>query len=721
MVITMTVRQTTRTRCKAKNNDALKKILFLHDTNLSLLRGAELTIKQLTALGIAKGFCVETNPLQDFETTKRQIENTDLVVINSTSRCAFELPVLQHLIDGKKDYVKIEFDYNFCRKRTIACTVDPECNNCCDVSKFHVYRELFAKSRLNIFQSPKHYESHREFFGAAVEKHLIMPPTVDVDALRISEEKIENVIPFFGDLSFLKGGKALLGYARENPKLQFEVYGNNRLEEEIPANVIFKPMVPNDKVLEILGQTKTFFCQPFWPEPSGRLAAEAFLSGCEIIGNDRIGTFSFDFYPNDRDRAKIEMKQTLHIFWQKMAEILQIPKQPNPKLGKVLVKKTSGGIGDFFFCIPALYALAEVSEQLTFALASRLVPFFGKHLPGINVIDQETALATENQYNFSVELGNYPAYIGGFKLPNEIRYNLHKKVKQHAVRHYIDALAKFHPDCRTGIAYPYFERKPNCTTPYYTIHAGAGLLLKTWPLVNFANLIGAIRQQFPELGCKIIKGPDDPNPLQLLDMRPDFVEVVTGGMAEVGEIMSGALFHIGNDSGITHVAGAFNVPTVGIYGPTGPGAWGSFAEHSETVWGKPGKCDKVCDYNVILNCGDRVCLSSITLENVMGKLYKLLQNAYPEKSSAWMFNPNMEIYYLDSACQLKLDGNEFDINFTDVDVKRNVIRILSGDFSVANQKDMAEFIAFLQEQDLLFRIPKFTRLQGIKKPRLNVV
>lgn len=698
----------------------MKNILFLHDTDLSLLRGAELTINQLASLGLEKGFCVETDLLSDFETVKKKITNADLVVLNSTSRCAFELSLLRYLIDGNRDYVKIEFDYNFCRKRTIACTVDPECTNCCDVSKFHTYRELFAKARLCIFQSPKHYESHLAFFGKAVQNHLIMPPTVDVDALQVSEDRIENVIPFFGDLSVLKGGKAFLEYAKEHPEKQFEVYGINRLDVEIPQNVAFKPMVSNDQVLEILGKTKTFFCQPFWPEPSGRLAAEAFLSGCDIIANDRIGTFSFDFYPNDRERAKKEMKEALAIFWQKINEIVQTQKKSNPKLGNVLVKKTSGGIGDYFFCIPALYALAEVSDQFTFALAARLVPFFQKHLKGIAVIDAETALATENQYDFSVELGNYPAYIGGFKLPNEIRYHLHKKVKQHAVRHYVDAVASFHPDCDVQIKYPYFDRKAS-TQQYYTIHAGAGLLLKTWPLQNFANLIGTIRQEFPQLDCKIIKGPDDPDPLSLLDIQSDFVSIVSGGMDEVGETMSGALFHIGNDSGITHVAGAFNVPTVGIYGPTGPGAWGSFAAHSETVWGKPGKCDKVCDYNVILNCDDRVCLSSISQDEVMGKLYKLLQTAYPKYASKYVLHPNLKIQYFDSACQLRLGENEFDINFTDENVKKNVLKILSGDFSVVDQKDMAEFIGFLQEQDLLFCIPAFPEQQTIKKPRRNVV
>jgi hypothetical protein len=693
----------------------VKKILFLHDTSLSLLRGAELTINQLTGHGIKKGFFVETDLLEDFAQTCAKIKNADLVVINSSSRCAFEKPLLQHLIDAKIRYVKIEFDYNFCMRRTIQCTVDPEVRNCCDVAKFYLYRDLFARSQFCVFQSPRHYRAHAELFGQAVINHLIMPPTVDVDALQVSGTKDENAIPFFGDLSFLKGGQEYLDYASEHRDKEFVVYGKNRLTSEIPANIIFKDMVSNDKVLAILGQTKTFFCKPFWPEPSGRLAAEAFLSGCEIIANDRVGTFSFDFYPTDIERAKREMKETIGVFWSKVSKLFQTEKPKSSGLGKVLVKKTSGGIGDFFFCIPALYVLADVSDSVTFGVAARLVSFFDRHLPNIHVIDENVALGTEDRYDLAIELGNYPAYLGGFKLPNAIKYTAHKKVRQHATAHYIDAVAKLHRDCNVNqTVFPYFKKETDFFTPYYTLHAGAGMLLKTWPVQNFADLIRGIHSKFPGLRCKIIKGPDDPDPLSLFDIEPQFVEIITGGMNEVGEVMSGALFHIGNDSGITHVAGAFNVPTVGIYGPTGPGAWGSMAEHSQTVWGKPGNCDRICDSNVILTCENRVCLSSITHNQVMAKLYALLEKAYPQMPSEYILNPNLEIAYHDSICRLTFEGNEFDINFTDLQIMENVTKILSGDFSVAAETSMPEFVAFLREQQLLFAVPKI-HLQQTKK------
>lgn len=273
----------------------MNSILFLHDTNINTPRGAELTIKELVELGKNKGFSISINLLTDFESAKNEVLNSNLVVLNSTSRCNFEFELLQFLIASAIPYIKVEYDYNFCVRRNILCTVDRNVQSCCNTDKFHLYRKLFAQSKLNIFQSPKHYEAHFDFYGEAVAHHLIMPPTVQIEHLKPSTLKQDHTIPFFGDLNYLKGGNAYVDFAREHPELKFTVYGENRLRREMPENITFHEPISNNEVLEILGKTKYFFCQPVWPEPSGRLAAEAFLSGCEMIINDKIGTFSFDF------------------------------------------------------------------------------------------------------------------------------------------------------------------------------------------------------------------------------------------------------------------------------------------------------------------------------------------------------------------------------------------------------------------------------------------
>ncbi len=686
----------------------LKRILFLHDTSLTTPRGAELTINQLIKLGKKKSYNVAIDGLKDEDRTKKSIAEADLIVINSTSRCTFEFDIIKHLIASKKPYIKVEYDYNFCVRRNILCTVDRKITNCCNTEKFHLFRTLFANARLNIFQSPKHYEAHYEFYGESVRHHLIMPPTVEVDKLNPSKEKDEKTIPFFGDLNNLKGGYAYIEYANEHPELNFPVYGRNLLRQEIPKNVTFNESITNEEVLDILGKTKAIICQPVWPEPSGRLAAEAFLSGCEIIGNDRIGTFSFDFYPDDKEKAISDMKDALIHFWNEIDTVFESQiAQKVETLGKVLVYKSYGGLGDIFFAIPAINKLAKVTTSLDFAVDPRLVDFFTPHLKHVKVVDETIARLNEQDYDHVYELGNYPAFRG-YDLPHALKYPTHKKVKQHAIQHYIDTVSKLHIDIDNHYdSYPYFEHNI-ANDPYYVVHHGAGFLLKIWPTDKYAALIEQLYELFPNLKCKIIKGPDDPDIEQHFTQQMPHIEMITGDMNAVGQAMSGALFHIGNDAGITHVAGAYNVPTVGIYGPTGPGSWGSFSENHELIWGKQGVCNIRCNYDVILNCEHRICLNSITVSRVIEALYKVLQKAYQDKNTILRVNPELEIDYGKNDCLIKLNGNEFLLEYHDDNMKELVNALLNEDNSKPTDDTSFKLILdVLKQQNIVFEIPVF--------------
>ena len=689
----------------------LKTILFLHDTTLNTPRGAELTIKQLIHLGEEKGYRVILDPLKNNTETKKNISNSSLVVVNSTSRCEYELDLINYLIQVSVPYCKVEYDYNFCIRRNILCKVDPKIRSCCNPDKFHLFRKLFSNAAFNVFQSPKHYESHFEFYGEAIAHKLIMPPTVDVDNLQISEKKDDNAIPFFGDLNYLKGGHEFVTFAEQNPEIECTVYGSNRLRRDLPENIHFQESISNPEVLKILGKTKRLICKPVWLEPSGRLAAEAFLSDCEIIGNDRIGTFSFDFYPTNKEKAIEEIKQAPENFWNKISEtLLSSSENTKTSLGKVLVYKSYGGLGDIFFAIPAVYKLAEVSDTLEFAVAPRLVDFFTKHLKGVKVVDEKKVREEESTYDNIYELGNYPAFRG-YDLPHALKYPTHKKVNQHAIQHYIDTVSKLHKDIDNHLAiYPYFNRKKDVEKPYFVVHHGAGFLLKIWPTDKYAQLIEELHDIYPHLDCKIIKGPDDPDIEQYFSKEMSNVEMITGGMLAVGEVMAGALFHIGNDAGITHVAGAFNVPSVGIYGPTGPGSWGSFAEHNELIWGKKGVCDVRCNYDVILNCDHKICLNSVTVNRVLEALYKVLQKAYPEKPSSLKVNPEVEIEFSTSDCLLKLREQELLMEYHSDVMKQQVESIFSEDIALIseNDTDLKQVMEVLIQKNILFYVPQLS-------------
>lgn len=685
----------------------MKKILFLHDTDISLKRGAELTITQLVALGEELGYIVTVEMLNNFEETKKALSDSDLIIYNSSSRCNYELVLIDYILENKIPYIKVEYDYNFCVRRNILCTQNVKISNCCNPDKFHSYQKLFANSLLNVFQSPKHFEAHFDFYGEAVNNYIVLPPTVDVDNIKIVEKKLDNFIPFFGDLNGLKGGYEFVSYAKENAEINFIVYGNNRLNAEIPSNIQFKDYVDNNQVLEILGKSKSVFIKPSWPEPSGRLAAEAFLSECKLITNENVGTWSFDFYPNNKEKALKEIKNAPIKFWNSVANLFEnnFQKKPISSLGNVLIYKSYGGLGDIFFTLPSLYKLKNVSDSLTFGTQPRLVSFFSKNLPGIKVVNEEEIKQQENKFDKIIELGNYPAFDTSV---NSVKYSTHKKVKQHSIQHYIDAIAKFHPKISNkNEGFPYFKRETNFKNPYFVIHPGAGFLLKIWPTENYAGLIEKLYQLFPNLNCKIILGKNDPNPKSFFKKEYSHIDYITGDLNEIGEAMAGAIFHIGNDAGITHVAGGFNVPTVGIYGPTGPGSWGSFAVFNEIIWGKAGNCNVKCNYDVIMNCSDKVCLTSTTIDKVLASLYALLHKSYEDINKVvFVKNPLLNIEYGKKDCLFKIEDNELLIEYKNPNWRSFIENILNCEEKNNSSEEEIQLINLFIEQKIIFLIPK---------------
>lgn len=329
----------------------------------------------------------------------------------------------------------------------------------------------------------------------------------------------------------------------------------------------------------------------------------------------------------------------------------------------ILVYKSYGGIGDIFFTIPSLYMLKQKFSSVTYATHPRLVNLFKTHLKGISVLDENEV----NEANFDtiIELGNYPKFQNDLEKQPQITYFTHKKVKQHSIEHYKDGIVSRFPDIiKTSDRYPYFEQT-NSKELYYTVHPGAGFLLKAWSIDYYAKLIELIHDYFPELTAKIIIGPKDPSPVDHFTNPNLKYDLITGDIDAVTEKISGAFFHVGNDAGITHLAGAFNIPILTVYGPTGPGSWGAFSEKVELIWGKRGNCGLKCNYHVILACEDRVCLNKVMPNKMLFLLFRLLKRMGINQTNTYLINPDFKASFESNSIIFKSKDNEYLIDIND--------------------------------------------------------
>ncbi|MDE2290731.1 MAG: glycosyltransferase family 9 protein, partial [Elusimicrobia bacterium] len=108
------------------------------------------------------------------------------------------------------------------------------------------------------------------------------------------------------------------------------------------------------------------------------------------------------------------------------------------------------------------------------------------------------------------------------------------------------------------------------------LHAVAAQPAKSWPAPNFAAVARHLSHNGYE--CVFIGGPAD-------DLSP-FAPYRTLAGAPLGEIkrlLAGAALFVGNDSGPAHMAAAFGLPVVVLFGPSDPDIWGPWQTPGEVL------------------------------------------------------------------------------------------------------------------------------------------
>ena len=107
------------------------------------------------------------------------------------------------------------------------------------------------------------------------------------------------------------------------------------------------------------------------------------------------------------------------------------------------------------------------------------------------------------------------------------------------------------------------------SSPYAVIHTGAAYFTKTWSVDGFRSVAREIRERH-RLEPIVVAGPGEDD---LAGKFQDFA--VRKGLPLDGlvSLIAGARLFVGNDSGPAHVAAAFGVPCVVIFGSSDSAAW----------------------------------------------------------------------------------------------------------------------------------------------------
>lgn len=148
--------------------------------------------------------------------------------------------------------------------------------------------------------------------------------------------------------------------------------------------------------------------------------------------------------------------------------------------------------------------------------------------------------------------------------------------------------------------------------PLVAIHPGSGGAAKRWPAERFA----AIVERLAATGYRplLVQGPqDEPVVRRVLGAPGSAIAppAIAAGqpLEDLAATLARCAAFLGNDSGVSHLAGLLGVPTLALFGPTNPAVWSPLGPRVRT-----------------LRAPSRI-MDSLAVETVWAALHELLPNA----------------------------------------------------------------------------------------------
>jgi heptosyltransferase III len=150
--------------------------------------------------------------------------------------------------------------------------------------------------------------------------------------------------------------------------------------------------------------------------------------------------------------------------------------------------------------------------------------------------------------------------------------------KVHTVEHLASAMFYLGvPSCDIPRA-RLFATAPPKSDPYAVIHPCASAPDKTWPAAKFRELARSL-----PLEPVFIAGPGES-----LAEFDGYRTIVGASLEEIKNLLAGATLFIGNDSGPAHMAAAFGLPVVVLFGASDPEIWGPWKTESSVLTSESG-------------------------------------------------------------------------------------------------------------------------------------
>lgn len=179
----------------------------------------------------------------------------------------------------------------------------------------HTTRDLYERARATFFLSPLHERVVGRIQEGRARAEVVRPPMdpAPLVAARRQHRDVENL--FVGAWTEAKGadrlgsrdGLVVITGAPPGPG-----------GPPVPAGARVHVGVPYSDMPAWFGRAKRFVYRARWPEPFGRVVAEAALAGCQLDVQGQVGALSFERDPSNPDLYAGAAEE----FWEKVSGAL---------------------------------------------------------------------------------------------------------------------------------------------------------------------------------------------------------------------------------------------------------------------------------------------------------------------------------------------------------------------------------------------------------------
>lgn len=249
--------------------------------------GAEISSFNVVQIGQRLGFDIVGWKVGGDNSGFELLKSADIVIVNNL-----------HYVDDAKSAL---LDWLFKSGKPFV-KYDHDC--------FEVEKEIYRRSRLNVFISPKHAQHYIDLCGEEIKgRSICLPLSFCVDDWKMGGPHTPGTVfvPSYG-----KCRDNVLDYLKSNSHLKFFIASDVVLAGK---NVFSLGKINYTKMCEYYPMYETVFHCPLEKCAGERILFEAIMSGCKVITNENAFHTSWDFdWRNDAVLRPI-LKKAPYEFW----------------------------------------------------------------------------------------------------------------------------------------------------------------------------------------------------------------------------------------------------------------------------------------------------------------------------------------------------------------------------------------------------------------------